>query len=164
MAHGHTSTGATGATGAVGSTAPNPSLPRSNGDGLDAEPSRTGGARGFILSWDELARDRLRTLCQATEVVDVVGFARDLRSAMQFLRAEAVDVVLVELDAARAPAGVVGIVRSVLPDVRIVVWGDDVTHFEDAFDAGADAWVSRSATPETLTAAVTGLHTAARRR
>lgn len=73
---------------------------------------------------------------------------------MQFLREEPVDVVLAEVDAARgSPAGVVGILRSVLPDVRIVVWGDDVTHCEDAFDAGADAWISGSATSGTLAAA-----------
>lgn len=131
---------------------------------LNGKPSGGDGgaaARTFILSWDEPARDRLRTRCHATDVIDVVGFARDLRSALHFLREEPVDVVLAELDAARgSPAGVVSILRSVLPDVRIVVWGNDVTHFEDAFDAGADAWISRSATPGTLAAAVTGRHIA----
>ena len=117
--------------------------------------------RVFILSWDEPARDRLRQRCLATGVMDVVGFGRDLPTALTFLRANSVDVVMAELDAARgAPAGVVSILRSVLPDGRIVVWGDDVTHFEDAFDAGADAWVSRAATPGTLAAAATGRHIA----
>lgn len=117
--------------------------------------------RAFLLSWDEPARDRLRERCRATGVIEVVGFGRDLRSTIRLLRENPVDVVIAELDAARgAPAGVVSILRSILPDGRIVVWGDDVSYFEDAFDAGADAWVSRAATPGTLAAAATGRHIA----
>lgn len=117
--------------------------------------------RAFILSWDEPARDRLRERCRATGVIEVVDFGRDLRSTLRFLHEHPVDVVIAELDAARgAPAGVVSILRSILPEGRIIVWGDDVTYFEDTFDAGADAWVSRAATPGTLAAAATGRHVA----
>ena len=133
------------------------------GDDEDAQlaPDPVEAVRSFILSWDEPARDRLRERCRATGVIEVVGFGRDLRSTLRFLREHPVDVVVAELDAARgAPAGVVSILRSVLPDARIVIWGDDVAHFEDAFDAGADAWVSRAATPGTLAAAATGRHIA----
>lgn len=122
----------------------------------DRDAPEPSAVRAFLVSWDEPARDRLRARCHATGVIDVVGFGRDLRSTLRFLREHPVDVVVAELDAAGAPAGVVGLLRSVLPEARIVAWADDVTHFEDAFDAGVDAWVSRAATPETLAAAVTG--------
>ena len=111
----------------------------------------------FVLSWDEPARDRLRARCEAATVLDVVGFGRDLRSTLRFLRDHAVDVVVAELDAAwGTAAGVVSIIRSAQPEVRIVIWGDDISQFEDAFDAGVDAWVSRAATPTTIAAAATG--------
>lgn len=122
---------------------------------------RTASARGFVLSWHEASRDRLWALCAATHAVEVVGYGRDLGPAIRFLSDEQVDVVLVDVDTAPgSPAWTISILRSLLPDGRIVAWGDDVTPFEEAFDAGVDAWIARSAEPGTLAAAVTGRYPA----
>lgn len=113
---------------------------------------------GYILSWDERSRDDLRALCARTGVVDVAGGgADDLGQVIRTLGHRPVDVMLVDLDTAPGdPIGIVSILRSALPEGRIVVWADDVVDFEDLFDVGIDAWISRRADPGTLTAAVTG--------
>lgn len=114
-------------------------------------------ARAFILSWDEASRARLRSLCDATDVVEVVGSGGDLGPALELIDIEGVDVVLADLDTAPGnPTPVIGMLRSVLADGRIVVWADDVTHFEDLFDAGVDAWITRQADRTTLRASLTG--------
>ncbi|MTV24550.1 hypothetical protein FTX61_03835 [Nitriliruptoraceae bacterium ZYF776] len=44
----------------------------------------------------------------------------------------------------------------VRPGVRLVAIGDGTHHFEDAFDAGADAWIAADADDHTLRAALHG--------
>ena len=140
------------------------SSPGAGDDGGRRPPRDDAAPRGFILSWHEESRDRLWALADATDAIDIVGYGRDLGPTIRFLDDDPVHVVLVDLDTAPgSPAWIVSILRSVLPQGRIVVWGDDVTHFDDLFDAGVDAWISRSAEPATLAAAVTG-HPSARRR
>lgn len=127
--------------------------------GQQADPVPAGATqrRGFILSWEDGSRDRLWALCERTALLEVVGWGRDLGPTIQFLTDEEVDVVLADLDTSPGdPAWIISILRSVLPDGRIVVWADDVTPFEALFDAGVDAWITRRAGPGTLTAAVTG--------
>lgn len=112
---------------------------------------------GYIMSWDARSQHDLWALCDRTEGVEIAGGSGDLGQVIRLLRDRTLDILLVDLDTAPDdPVGIVSILRAALPGGRIVVWADDVAGFEELFDVGIDAWISRRADPTTLTAAVTG--------
>lgn len=113
--------------------------------------------RVVVVDDDALVRGGMRMILQSTDDLTVVGEAADGREGVAVIRAQAPDVVLMDvrmpvLDGIEATAQV----TAELPGTRVVI----VTTFEhdeyvfDALRAGASGFLLKRTTPEDLIAAV----------
>lgn len=121
--------------------------------------------RVLIADDDPLVLVGLRYLLRALADVEIVAEASDGAEIVPLLRSMQVDVVLSDIKMRRTSGmSVIPAIRAQHPDVRIVlmssVVGDSIQRH--ALNAGADACFSKSARPDQILAALSGLTPAPR--
>lgn len=113
-----------------------------------------------ILLADDQPKVRyaLRALLERALGFEIVGEAADYGDAVQLLKAECPDLVLLDWELP-APTGVdlLTSLRSGCPDVRVLVMSAHANAQSHALNAGADGFVCKCDPPETLLHAVRAL-------
>lgn len=112
--------------------------------------------RVVVVDEDRRVQQSLADLLSLTGRVEVIGGARDVRSALELIERERPDVVIVDprlpdLDAGEA---LVSTLERSWPAMRIVLAGWSVAPEQPQLLSGACSYVSKNGTPEDFISAI----------
>lgn len=113
--------------------------------------------RLVIFEDNEVLRNSLETLLDGTEEYEVIGAYADVLSAEAVIKADAPDVVILDIDMPKMDGiAAIPIIKEARPDVSVVMY----TQFEDdeklfsSLCAGADGYVLKKTSPMKLFEAI----------
>ena len=122
----------------------------------DPGPRSDGLLRVLVVDADDRVRESLTGLLAIGDRVIVIGSAGQAGPALDLVRDEAPDVVIVDPRLPEIDAGLAFIreLRARVPGVRILAmsWSDAMEH--PAIDGGADGFVRKTFRPSELIAAI----------
>ena len=112
---------------------------------------------GILLDDHPLWLEALARLCESVGL-DVVGSCTTSQEAMDLLKERSADILITDLrlDDWGSAVGFIREARNRVPGLRVLVVSgfDDPASVDEALSAGADAFISKTASPDDLTAAV----------
>lgn len=107
----------------------------------------------FLVDANRLFREGLKQLLDRSEFT-VVGEAETIEEGLQAIAAGiSPQVVLVELDVAEEQMAALRRLREIRPDVKLVILAnstEDVHHLARCFEAGSDAYLLKTISPDAL--------------
>lgn len=112
--------------------------------------------RILVVDADHRVRDSLAGLISLADGMEVVGTTGLPAEALGAVRQSRPDIVVIDprLPELEVGLGLIGAIHRVRADVRILVLGWSADHEQIAMDAGADAFICKSADPVTVVEAV----------
>jgi DNA-binding NarL/FixJ family response regulator len=122
-----------------------------------AEFTSSRQCRLIIVDDHAIMRDGLCAILESEPDVEIVGTARDGKSAIELVNAEEPDIVVIDLSMPRTDgAQAIRVIKRRHPDIRIVVltFHKEDAHIHAALEAGADAYVLKDDGRADLLAAV----------
>ena len=126
-----------------------------NSDGRDV-PGLNGHRRVLVVDADHRVRDSLAGLIALAEGLRVVATTGQPAEAMGAMRRSRPEIVVLDprLPELEVGLALIASMRRVRPHVRILVLGWSANHEQLAMDAGADAFICKSADPVAVVEAV----------
>jgi DNA-binding NarL/FixJ family response regulator len=126
-----------------------------NSDGRD-DPGLNGHRRVLVVDADHRVRDSLAGLIALAEGLRVVATTGQPAEAMGAMRQSRPEIVVLDprLPELEVGLALIASMRRIRPHVRILVLGWSANHEQLAMDAGADAFICKSADPVAVVEAV----------